>query len=181
MTTVKEKSKLLARWLRHRPDAIGLALDKRGWADVSDLLLKSAGAGVPFTTDELLQLVATNDKQRFSLSDDGMRIRAAQGHSIDVDLRLAIKIPPSVLYHGTVEKFLVAIRKQGLLPKTRGDVHLSATRETAEEVGARRGTAVVLVVETHALLRDGYQFRRSANGVWLIPRVPSKYIRFPDK
>lgn len=181
MTTMEQKSKLLARWLRHRPDAIDLELDSRGWADVSDLLSKSAGAGTSITRDELLQLVAGNDKQRFSLSEDGARIRAAQGHSVDVDLKLAIKAPPPVLYHGTVERFLVAIRKQGLLPKTRRDVHLSATKETAEEVGARRGAAVVLVVETHPLLRDGYRFRRSENGVWLIPSVPPKYLLFPDK
>lgn len=181
MTTSEQKSKLLARWLRHRPDAIDLELDGAGWADVSELLWKSAGAGVSITRDELLQLVAGNDKQRFSLSEDGTRIRAAQGHSVDVDLKLAIKTPPPVLYHGTVEKFLVAIRKQGLLPKTRRDVHLSGTKKTAEEVGARRGAAVVLVVETHPLLRDGFRFRRAENGVWLIPSVPQKYLRFPDK
>lgn len=181
MSTTEQKSKLLARWLRHRPDAIDLKLDGAGWADVSDLILKSAGAGVSFTRDELLQLVAGSDKKRFSLSEDGARIRAAQGHSVDVDLKMAIKTPPPVLYHGTVERFLVAIRKQGLLPKNRRDVHLSATKETAAEVGARRGAAVILVVETHPLLRDGYQFRRSENGVWLIPSVPPKYLRFPDK
>jgi putative RNA 2'-phosphotransferase len=181
MTTEEQKSKLLARWLRHRPDAIDVRLDAAGWADVSDLLSKSTSAGVPITREELLQLVAGNDKQRFSLSDDGARIRAAQGHSVDVDLKLAIKTPPPVLYHGTVEKFVVSIRKQGLLPKTRRDVHLSATKETAEEVGARRGAAVVLVIETHTLLRDGYRFRRAENGVWLIPSIPPKYIRFPDK
>ena len=155
MSTTEQKSKLLARWLRHRPDAIDLKLDGAGWADVSDLILKSAGAGVSFTRDELLQLVAGSDKKRFSLSEDGARIRAAQGHSVDVDLKMAIKTPPPVLYHGTVERFLVAIRKQGLLPKNRRDVHLSATKETAAEVGARRGAAVILVVETHPLLRDG--------------------------
>jgi putative RNA 2'-phosphotransferase len=181
MITTEQKSKLLARWLRHRPDAIGLKLDSRGWADVSDLLLKSASAGISITPDELLQLIAENDKKRFSLSEDGTRIRAAQGHSIDVNLKLAIKTPPPVLYHGTVERFLVNIRKQGLLPKTRRDVHLSATKEIAEEVGSRRGAAVVLVVETHPLLRDGYRFRRAENGVWLIPSIPSKYLRFPNK
>jgi putative RNA 2'-phosphotransferase len=148
---------------------------------VSELLIKSASAGILITRDELLQLVAGNDKKRFSLSEDGTRIHAAQGHSVDVDLKLAIKTPPPVLYHGTVERFLVDIRKQGLLPKTRRDVHLSATKEIAEEVGARRGASIVLVVETHPLLRDGYLFRRSDNGVWLIPSIPSKYLRFPNK
>lgn len=181
MTIAEETSKMLARWLRHRPDIIGLEVDKHGWTDVAVLLSKVATAGVSLTHDELVQLVVESDKQRFSLSPDGTRIRAAQGHSIDVDLKLAVKRPPPVLYHGTVRKFLAAIRKQGLLPGTRRDVHLSATRETAVAVGARRGAPVILVVETHALLRDGYQFRCSENGVWLISNVPPKYLRLPDE
>ena len=181
MTTLEQKSKLLSRWLRHRPDAIGLEIDKRGWVDVAELLLKSAGAGVALTQDELMQIVVENDKQRFSLSEDRTRIRAAQGHSVDVDLKLPVKTPPPVLFHGTVQNFIASIRRQGLLPGTRRDVHLSATKQTAEEVGARRGTPVVLLVETFPLLRDGYRFRCSDNGVWLIPNVPPKYIRFPDK
>ena len=181
MTTALQKSKLLARWLRHRPDAVGLTLDKHGWADIAELLAKSAAAGFPFTLDELMQIVIENDKQRFSLSDDGLRIRAAQGHSVAVDLKLPFKKPPSVLYHGTVRKFLAAIRKQGLLPGSRRDVHLSATKETATAVGARRGAPVVLVIETYPLVRDGFQFRCADNGVWLIPGVPPQYLRFPDE
>lgn len=181
MTSAEEKSKMLARWLRHRPDVIGLAVDKHGWTDVADLLSKAATAGFPFTHDELVLLVVENDKQRFSLSPDGMCIRAAQGHSIAVDLKLSVKKPPAVLYHGTVRKFVAAIRKQGLLPGTRRDVHLSATRETAVAVGVRRGAPVILVIETHAMLRDGYQFRYSDNGVWLIPNVPPQYLRFPEE
>lgn len=181
MTTIKQKSKLLARWLRHRPDAIALVLDKSGWADIAELLAKAAAAGAPISSDELMQLVIENDKQRFTLSPDGLRIRAAQGHSVAVDLKLPFKTPPPVLYHGTVRKFLAGIRKQGLLPGSRRDVHLSATRETAVAVGARRGASVVLVVETYPLVRDGFQFRCADNGVWLIPSVPPRYLRFPDE
>ena len=181
MTILEQKSKLLSRWLRHRPDAIGLEIDKRGWVNVAELLVKSAGAGVALTKDELMQIVVENDKLRFSLSEDRTRIRAVQGHSVDVDLKLPVKTPPPVLFHGTVQKFIASIRRQGLLPGTRRDVHLSATKQTAEEVGARRGTAVVLIVETYPLLHDGYQFRCAENGVWLIPNVPPKYLRFPDK
>src|SRR5450830_1370451 len=159
MTTLEQKSKLLSRWLRHRPDAIGLELDKRGWVDVAELLLKSVDAGVVLTQDELMQIVVENDKQRFSLSEDQMRIRAAQGHSVNVDLKLPVKTPPPVLFHGTVQKFIASIRRQGLLPGTRRDVHLSATKQTASEVGTRRGPPVVLIVETYPLLRDGYRFR----------------------
>lgn len=177
---IEQKSKLLARWLRHRPDAIGLSLDKHGWTNVVELLAKAVAAGVPLTHAELMQLVIENDKQRFSLSEDGLRIRAAQGHSVAVDLNLPVTKPPPVLYHGTIRKFLASIRKQGLLPGSRRDVHLSATRETAAAVGARRGPSVVLIVETYPLVRDGFQFRCSENGVWLVPSVPAQYLRFPS-
>ncbi len=175
----EKKSKLLARWLRHRPDAIGLTLDKSGWAHVSELLSKAAAAGVVLTRDELTQLVTENDKQRFSLSDNGLRIRAAQGHSVTVDLKLPFTAPPPALYHGTVRNFLASIRKRGLIPGTRHDVHLSAKQETAAAVGARRGTPVVLTIETFPLVRDGFQFKCAENGVWLIPCVPPNYLRFP--
>ena len=180
MTTMEQKSKLLARWLRHRPDAIDLELDSRGWADVSDLLSKSAGTGTSIMRDELLQLVAANDKQRFSLSEDGARIRAAQGHSVDVDLKLAIKTPPPVLYHGTVERFLVAIRKQGLLPK-RDETCICLLPRRLQKRSVRDGGPQLYSLSRHPVLRDGYRFRRSENGVWLIPSIPPKYLRFPDK
>lgn len=174
-----EKSKLLARWLRHRPDAIGLVLDNNGWADLDELLLKAAETGINFRKDELLRIAAEDDKQRYSLSADGLRIRAAQGHSVSVDLRLPVKTPPPVLYHGTVHKFLPAIRDKGLLPGNRRDVHLSANTVTAESVSRRRGEPVVLIIVTHALLKDGYFFRQSVNGVWLTGAVPARYITFP--
>lgn len=172
---------MLARWLRHRPDAIGLELDKHGWADIGELLERALVAGTPITREELMRVVAESDKQRFTMSPDGTRIRAAQGHSIAVELNLPFKKPPPVLYHGTVKKFLLSIRKRGLVPGTRHDVHLSAARETAVLVGARRGPPVVLTIETQPLLRDGFQFKCSENGVWLIPKVLPQYLRFPDE
>jgi putative RNA 2'-phosphotransferase len=174
-------SKLLSYVLRHRPDSIGISLDKQGWASVSELLAKSAAAGTAITFNELKQIVAQNDKRRFVLSDDATRIRAAQGHSIEVDLELTVKAPPPVLYHGTVGKFMADIRKWGLRPMTRHDVHLSADKDTATRVASRRGKPVILVVETYPMVRDSYQFRVSDNGVWLIPEVPPKYIKFPGK
>jgi len=174
-----QTSKQLSRWLRHRPDAIGLSLDKQGWADVDELLAKAALADVILSRDELLSIVVHNDKQRFTLSPDGKRIRAAQGHSIPVDVAAPVKKPPPVLYHGTVAKFIDSIRRQGLIPGTRRDVHLSATRETAEVVGGRRGAPVIISIETHPLARDGFEFRQAENGVWLISHVPAKYLCIP--
>jgi putative RNA 2'-phosphotransferase len=115
------------------------------------------------------------------LSADGLRIRAAQGHSVSIDLNLPTKAPPPVLYHGTARKFLAAIRKQGLLPGSRRGVHLSASKEPEMALGARRGTPVVLIVETYALLRDGFQFRCADNGVSLTSSVPSQHLRSPDE
>ena len=177
---VTRASKFLSYVLRHRPDSIGIPLDTQGWASVPELLAKSAAAGTTITLNELKQIVAQNDKKRFVLSDDATRIRAAQGHSIEVDLKLTVKAPPPVLFHGTVGKFMADIRKQGLRPMTRHDVHLSPDKETAASVASRRGKPVILVIETYLMLRDGYQFRVSDNGVWLIPEVPPKYIKFPS-
>lgn len=172
-------SKFLSYVLRHRPDSISLTLDSQGWASVQELLAKADAAGTHITPEQLELVVADNDKKRFVLSEDKQRIRAAQGHSVEVDLKLKVKTPPPVLYHGTVDKFLDSIRKKGLVPGTRHDVHLSADKETATIVAARRGKPVILVIPTQPLLKDGYQFRQSDNGVWLLPAVPAKYIQFP--
>jgi putative RNA 2'-phosphotransferase len=178
---VTRASKFLSYVLRHRPDSIGIILDKEGWVAVSDLLAKAAAAGTFLTAGELKRIVDENDKKRFVLNDDSTRIRAAQGHSVDVDLKLPVKAPPPVLYHGTVEKFMGAIRIQGLRPMSRHDVHLSPDRETATRVATRRGRPVILVIETYPLVRDGYQFRVSDNGVWLVSKVPANYIKFSDE
>jgi putative RNA 2'-phosphotransferase len=164
-------SKRLSRHLRHAPEEIGLTLDGAGWVEI-DVLLAALGRGV--TRAQVLEVVARNDKQRFAI--DGERIRASQGHSVAVELDLPVAEPPPVLYHGTVAKVLPEIRRDGLLPMNRHDVHLSATTETAERVGARRGKPVVLTVDAAAMRADGHEFRVSANGVWLTPHVPPRYL-----
>lgn len=175
---VVRASKFLAKYLRHDPAAIGLTLDSGGWVGVRELLAACAKAGMPLTRDELEQIVATNDKQRFVLS--GERIRANQGHSVDVDLGLPAVEPPSLLYHGTVARFLPLIRRDGLLPMRRHDVHLSPDVETARRVGARRGKPVILTVRAGAMYEAGHDFRLSANGVWLTPSVPAVFLEIPD-
>lgn len=124
-------------------------------------------------------IVAENDKRRFSLNKDRSRIRAAQGHSVQVGLKLPVRTPPPVLYHGTVAKFLPSIRKQGSLLGTRQDVHLSETRETATAVGSQRDEPVILIIETYPLLKAGIQFLQVDNGVWLVAEVPPRFIQFP--
>ncbi|MDX3309015.1 RNA 2'-phosphotransferase [Streptomyces sp. NPDC054884] len=169
-------SKYLSKHLRHQPERIGLTLDEAGWVEIDELIAACAAHGFRFTRDELDHVVAANDKKRFAI--DGTRIRASQGHSVEVDLGLEPAVPPSYLYHGTVARSLDAIRAEGLRPMNRHDVHLSADRETATRVGARRGRPVVLSVDAGAMHRDGHVFHLSANGVWLTKAVPPQYLRF---
>ncbi|MFF8591658.1 RNA 2'-phosphotransferase [Streptomyces sp. NPDC015220] len=169
-------SKYLSRHLRHQPGRIGLTLDEGGWVAIDALIAAAAAHGFRLTRDELAHVVATNDKRRFAI--DGTRIRASQGHSVDVDLGLPPATPPPYLYHGTVARNVESIRAEGLRPMNRHDVHLSADRETATRVGARRGRPVVLSVDASAMHRDGHVFHVSANGVWLTKAVPPRYLRF---
>ena len=172
-------SRFLARVLRHDPALAGLRLDPQGWAGVDDLLTGCRGAGVRLTRASLAEVVETNDKRRFALSPDGTRIRAQQGHSVDVDLGWEPSVPPALLHHGTVGRFLPAITAEGLRPMTRHDVHLSRDAETARRVGARRGAPVVLTVAAGRMHADGHVFRATGNGVWLVAAVPPEYLGAP--
>jgi putative RNA 2'-phosphotransferase len=169
-------SKFLAKHLRHAPDALGLTLRPGGWVSVDDLLAASARAGFTISYDELLECVETNDKQRFAFDDTGDLIRANQGHSVSVDLQLEEKVPPDLLYHGTVERFLAAIMAEGLQKGKRHHVHLSKDTETARKVGARRGQPVLLRVDAGRTHGAGFRFFLSANGVWLTDSVPAAFL-----
>ena len=169
-------SKRLSYVLRHRPDSIGVVLDDAGWADVDQLLAALAGSGLPLSWSELEDVVARNDKQRFAFDGTGSRIRAHQGHSVVVDLGHPVEQPPPELFHGTVERFLPAILREGLRAGRRHAVHLSPDVPTARAVGARRGRAVVLRVDAAGMAAAGQVFTRSANGVWLVDAVPPSYL-----
>ena len=170
-------SKYLSKHLRHQPERLGLALGPGGWVDVEALLAACARHQFPITRAELDEVVARNDKQRFAIDPTGTRIRANQGHSVDVDLELEPATPPAVLYHGTHPGALDAIRAEGLSPMRRRHVHLSADVPAARQVGARRGRAVVLEIDAAALHRDGHPFFLADNGVWLTDAVPPAMIR----
>jgi putative RNA 2'-phosphotransferase len=169
-------SKFLSLILRHDPGIVGVTLDTNGWVDVDALLtaLADRGSGIDF--DRLEQLVANCPKQRCAFSLDGERIRANQGHSVEIDLDLQPATPPETLYHGTVAKFLAAIIETGLTRQTRHHVHLSPDVATATRVGQRRGRPVILVVAASKMHQDGHTFYRSANGVWLTDTVPPQYL-----
>ena len=173
-------SRFLSFVLRHRPDAIGVELDRAGWIEVDTLLAGCRAHGRALSRAELDEIVATSPKRRFTLSDDGRRIRAAQGHSVDVDLGYAPAPPPERLFHGTVAAKLKAILANGLRPMSRHHVHLSADEETARAVGGRRGRPLILTVAAGRMHADGRVFYLSANGVWLTDEVPAPYITVPD-
>lgn len=173
---MKETSKFLSYVLRHAPHSIGLALDAGGWADVGELIAKCTAAGRTLDVALLREIVRTSDKQRFTLSSDGTRIRAAQGHSVAVELGLPSSIPPAILYHGTASDTVAVILKEGLKPGARQQVHLSAEAETARRVGMRHGTPVVLTIAAASMHAEGHVFSLADNGVWLTDHVPPRFI-----
>ena len=169
-------SKFLSLVLRHEPERVGIMLDDAGWVDVNLLLHAMANHGVRLSREQLEHIVATSDKKRFAFSDDARRIRANQGHSVEVDLQYSPVIPPELLYHGTATRFLDSIRREGLLRMERHHVHLSADPSMTLQVGARRGRPVLLTIRAGDMHRAGHVFYRSANGVWLVDCVPAEFI-----
>lgn len=170
-----DTSKFLSLILRHKPETIGIKLDEHGWADVSELI-SGISKTRPFDMKMLEEIVRTDSKQRYSFNEDKTLIRANQGHSIPVDVELEKKTPPEFLYHGTGEKFVSSIDKEGLLSKSRLYVHLSKDTDTAVKVGSRHGKPVVYRVAAGKMANDGYKFFLSVNGVWLTKAVPAEYL-----
>ena len=172
---LKETSKYISLILRHKPETIGITLDEHGWADVGELISGIAKTH-KMNMDILEEIVSTDEKQRYSFNDDKTKIRANQGHSIQVDVELEEMRPPEILWHGTGEKFTGSIDEQGLIPKSRLYVHLSKDEETAFKVGTRHGKPVLYIVKAKEMFKDGYKFYLSKNGVWLTKEVPIKYL-----
>ena len=171
---LKKISKYLSFILRHQPDSIGLELSDEGWANIKELIGKTRKFEL---TKELINtVVETNDKKRFLISEDGERIKANQGHSIKVKLKLEPVTPPDVLLHGTAERFLESILKEGLTNQQRHHVHLSETQKTAMSVGSRCGKPVLLKVDSRRMHSDGFEFFKTENDVWLVDCVPVKYL-----
>lgn len=172
----RSTSKFISLILRHRPETIGIALDEHGWANV-DELLKGVSRTHPLTMEKLEEIVRTDEKQRYAFNEGHSLIRANQGHSIPVDVELERAKPPRHLYHGTGEKYVPSIDRQGLIPKSRLYVHLSSDFDTAVKVGSRHGKPVVYLVDAEQMDTDGFAFYRSVNGVWLTKNVPATYMK----
>lgn len=166
--------------MRHCPEDIDLDLDSEGWACISELISK-AQPKMQLTKSLIVEVVSTSDKQRFKISDDGLKIRANQGHSIKVDLNLEPQEPPTVLYHGTAKQFLDSIMDKGLIPGKRHHVHLSTDIATASAVGQRHGKPTILKVNSASMFKQGYKFYISNNNIWLVDSVPPKYLYLENK
>lgn len=169
-------SKFLSLVLRHKPEEIGLILNNEGWANVDELLKKLNANKLNISFEDLKEIVEFNDKKRFVFSNDFSKIRANQGHSIDVDLKLKSVTPPDILYHGTAEKNIASILEKGILKQDRNYVHLSGDVETAKKVGMRYGKPIILEILALEMSRNGYQFFVSENNVWLTDFVPTSFI-----
>ena len=169
--------KYIAFILRHKPQAIGITLDQHGWAKVDELIAGIQRKYPNFNKDLLEDIVASDNKQRYSFNEDPTMIRANQGHSIPVDVELKEVVPPDILWHGTGERYVASIDAIGLIPKTRLYVHLSLDTETAQKVGSRHGKCVIYKINARKMYEDGYHFYLSVNHVYLTKEVPVQYLQ----
>ena len=177
----KKISKSLSYVLRHQPDSVGLELGENGWVEVAELIEAFRQHGKELSLDSLHEVVAENDKQRFEFSDDESRIRARQGHSVEVDLGYEAATPPELLFHGTATHNLDSIMSTGLNKGKRHHVHLSTNKQTMLAVAQRHGKPVVLAVAAGKMVSDGHLFFVTGNQVWLTEQVPPQYLSMaPD-
>lgn len=174
-------SKFLSLVLRHQPETISIQLDQNGWTDVNELIEKATNYGVKFDKETLKHIVATNSKKRFAFNDTLDKIRASQGHSIEIELGYTNQKPPTILFHGTADKFVQSILDTGLEKRNRQHVHLSSDLETALKVGQRHGKPFIFKVLAEQMYNDNFQFYISDNGVWLTDNVPTKYLKRNDE
>ena len=170
-------SKFLSLVLRHKPEVIGINLDNQGWVDVEELIEKINSNGRTIDFELLAEVVRTNNKKRFAFNQDQTKIRASQGHSLDIELGYSPSTPPDVLYHGTASQFLDSIMKSGLIKGNRHHVHLTDNIDTASNVGQRHGELAMLEVDSKSMFEKGYHFYVSENGVWLTENVPTEFLK----
>ena len=175
--STKDTSRYLCLILRHKPETIGISLDEHGWANVKDLI-KGVNKTHKLDMEMLEEIVATDEKQRYSFNEDKTMIRANQGHSVNVDVELEEAVPPQYLYHGTATKYMDSIWKTGLVSKSRLYVHLSADTETATRVGERHGKPMVFRIRSRCMYLRGHKFYKSQNGVWLTKNVPVEFLEW---
>ena len=169
-------SKKMSYMLRHSTDPLYIDLNG-GWADVNTII-KALKERYPEVTRSVVeQIVAQDEKGRYSFNDKRTKIRANQGHSIPgVIIEMEQPEPPEHLYHGTATRFLDSIVQHGLIPMNRQFVHISPDFETAVKVGKRHGKPVVLIIDAKRFVEDGHELYLSSNNVWQAKAVPPEYF-----
>ena len=178
MKDLTKASKYIALLLRHKPEEGNLTLDKEGYCPTNDLVKALKRQFTWFTLEDLKDIVASDEKGRYSFNETKSKIRANQGHSTNqVNITFKEVTPPDVLYHGTATRFLDDIYREGLKPMSRQYVHLSKDIETATKVGSRHGNLYILEIDCKKMIEDGYKFYLSENQVYLTKSVPRKYIK----
>lgn len=166
--------------LRHKPEVIGIKLDEFGYANVEELIQGVNNSRRQLDLETLKAIVHDDKKNRYSFNEDLTMIRANQGHSMKVDVRLTEVKPPAHLYHGTAEGSLESILRSGINKGNRLYVHLSDNKETALQVGKRHGAPVILTVQSGEMFKNGHRFYVSANNVWQVEFVPSEFVQVAD-
>lgn len=183
MTNINESeivktSKMLSLFLRHKPDSINLKLDKEGWANLEELIIKASDYGYRINLNLIMKVISKSIKKRFEISQNEKFIRAMHGHSTNiVDISYEEKVPPIILYHGTADRFLDSILGEGIISKERHYVHLTEDINTAQETGSRYGDPVVLEIDSLKMHQDGIKFFYARNGVWLTCHVPCRFFK----
>jgi len=172
---LKDKSRYLSLLLRHQPEKENLVLDKNGYTDVKILLTK-----IGLTLKDLIWIVDNNDKKRFAFNDDKSKIKATQGHSVEVKLEAKKIKPPDILYHGTTLDNKEKILKSGLSKMQRHHVHLTDNEDTAFNVGIRyakyNNKVWLISIDAKGMNEDGHDFFITENGVYLTDHVPNRYF-----
>ena len=178
-------SKFLTLILRHKPDILGIQLDKRGFVNL-DILVERIKKVKNFswvTKRDILSLVESDEKGRFEIkkANKNLLIRARYGHNINLDIEIEYeKVEPGsikYLFHGTNSKVLPWILKEGLMPMARKYVHLSPTPEDAYMVGSRRrGKVVILKIDVERYLKDGGIIWKATDKVYLAKHIPPQYL-----
>jgi putative RNA 2'-phosphotransferase len=174
-------SKTISHALRHHPEEYALELDAEGWVTVADLLTALSARRSTWrdlSEDDLVEMMARADKQRFEMADG--KIRAYYGHSVPDRIEKPPCEPPESLYHGTNPGALDAILAEGLKPMARQYVHLSTDEETARRVAGRRtGEPVILEIRALDAFRDGVRFYLGNDDVWLADPIPARFVESP--
>lgn len=173
-------SKFISLVLRHKPDLINIDIDDKGYTDIDSLISNiNKYKNTNITKNDLISIVNNDEKGRYSFNDNITRIRANQGHSINVNIEFEKVIPEHDLYHGTKFSNFNNIKSQGLLKMSRQFVHLSKDINIAADSGKRwKEDLLICKIDTKSMINDGYIFFKSENNVYLIKYIPPEYITF---